>query len=625
MRSFSILHLSDLHIYKYRNTYPNVLKKLIADISSETKNIESLILIVTGDIIDKADFENATDVAVSFFSDLSKALNEKISHIFFTPGNHDKKRVSCNEVLQKQFCEKRFQDFDDGFEKGDWKNLYSHAFDDYRELLKKISDTVGIKINSDLFYCDIFEINKCVIRINSLNSSISSFNDNDCGSLHIGKFQFNKIEQDFERQKKGYNDVDVSITIMHHPTYWLCKNEYDQIVYNISSLDDLSTDVLLRGHTHDRSLENHYTLYNSFSTLVTGIGENRESKDNEKLHNDHPQRYSIYTFMCDLNLIEINMRASSERGFIPDYSAYVNETDESRRKIHFPLRVHDILSNSFLHIPLARKDYQPIFPTKQILDEIFFNSKKLLYIKEELMNITINYKNQLVDVFKYNKESPDIITLVESQLLEKESNLTQEESQTVKAFLVKNNGIVCDKISGLLYEACCGIAKIFFEKDLSKEEKIRVQFRVYNCKNKSHEGLTNHTITYDTKIDDQPITVGKITPVKWGEGLIQPSFEAEEPLFFSINKNNIIEKRLEKTDWTDYFTYAPNIACNSYIIPRVKENIPAITFGISSNCDDCHLLFEILSLIPIKSLIDDFLIDISDSFKFSFESLVRNQ
>lgn len=51
--------------------------------------------------------------------------------------------------------------------------------------------------------------------------------------------------------------------------------------------------------------------------------------------------------MCDLNLIEIVMKASSEKGFIPDYSAYVSETDESRKKIHFPMHVHDFISDTY--------------------------------------------------------------------------------------------------------------------------------------------------------------------------------------------------------------------------------------------------------------------------------------
>lgn len=79
MRKFSILHLSDLHIKKGRNNkYSPVFRKLINDVVSETKNIDALILIVTGDIIDKADFSETSDVAVLFFSDLITGLNKKI-------------------------------------------------------------------------------------------------------------------------------------------------------------------------------------------------------------------------------------------------------------------------------------------------------------------------------------------------------------------------------------------------------------------------------------------------------------------------------------------------------------------------------------------------------------------
>lgn len=563
MRKFSILHLSDLHIKKSRNNkYSSVFKKLINDIVIETKNIDSLILIVTGDIIDKADFSEASDVAVSFFSDLNTKLNNKIKKMYFTPGNHDKKRVGCNDLFQSYFSEKKYDELYDKFESGDWKYLFKYTFNDYVNLINRISEATKIEINSDLFYADVIELNNCYIRINSINSSLTSFNDKDYGSLHIGKFQIDKIEQDFEKIKETIPDktIDVSITIMHHPTFWLCKEEYDDIHHSISSPDSLATDVLLRGHTHDRSLENYYSLYTSFSTLVTGIGESEKGQE-------HPQRYSIYTFMCDLNLIEIVMRASSEKGFIPDYSAYVSETDESRKKIHFPMHVHDFISDTYLKLPLTQNDFQPIFPTKEVFGRITTYSKKLLDFKEHLTNIIFTYKQEFIAKLEDNKV--DHLEEVSNYLFKQGFNESSSQSDIERAEAILNqykNEIV-ELVKGLLYEFCFEFASVFFDGILNKDEQVRVQFRVFNNSTRSHEGLTNYSLK-----ENKPSASIDITPVLWGKGLIKKSFVNNSPFIYSLN-SEFVEDRIGETNWNDYITYSPNIPTNSYYNSKKKKII----------------------------------------------------
>lgn len=622
MRKFSILHLSDLHIISYRNSYPNVYKKLIDDIVNETQKIDSLILVVTGDIIDKAKYEKHENAAIDFFYDLKIKLKDKIKRIYFTPGNHDKNRVGCDKFMQEYFNNLTYNELFDKFENGDWKNLFCHPFDDYSNFIKKISEKLNVEIITDLYYCDMFEINDCLIRINSINSSLTSFNDYDYGSLHIGKFQIDKIERDYEEKKKGFleNPVDVSITIMHHPTFWLCKEEYDEIQHSISSHDSLSTDVLLRGHTHDRSLENYYSLYNSFSTLVTGIG----SSNNDK---DHPQRYSIYTFMCDLNLIEIIMKSSSEKGFIPDYSAYVNKTDESRKKIHFPMHVHDFFSDIYLKLPLVENDFQPIFPTKNIFKNMTDYSGKLLKLKEDLTNILFTYKQEFIG-YLMSEEYADAdcdykdifekISKLESYLLKQGVvEITDDELDYIQKTLKEHQDKILEYVNGLLYEACCLITDVFFSNSLNSDEQVRTQFRVFNSKTRSHEGLTNQALKGNV-----PISQHDITPVPWGNGLIKQSFKTNTPLIYSLNKDSVTD-RMDETSWKDYITYAPNIATNSYYHSRYKTNYPVLTFGINCSFAECGLFFEVLSLLPIKEIIDDFLMDIHDSFEFSFESLIR--
>ncbi len=74
--TFSILHLSDLHIAKTSSgNYSWDLRTLISDIVEQINNlhIHKLMIVVTGDIIDKGEYEFC-DIAVDFFKDLHNAI-----------------------------------------------------------------------------------------------------------------------------------------------------------------------------------------------------------------------------------------------------------------------------------------------------------------------------------------------------------------------------------------------------------------------------------------------------------------------------------------------------------------------------------------------------------------------
>lgn len=620
LRKFSVLHLSDLHIKTYHNSYPTVLKKLLDSIEEETQNIKSLILIVTGDIIDKSNYETTSNVAVKFFVDLANKLQGKIIKMYFTPGNHDKHRLPCNLMLKDYFNNKTYDEYDSVFEKTDWKNMFKHSFCDYQELLENISQTTGIPVESDLYYCDILKLNDCIIRINSLNSALTSLDDEDKGSLHIGKFQIEHIEQNYDYIKNKENifdeDIDITLTIMHHPIFWLHKDEYDNVLNSISSQDSLATDVLLRGHTHDRSLENSYSLYNSFSTLVTGIGS-----ENEK--SEHPQRYSIYTFMCDLNMIEIIMRSSSEKGYIPDYSAYVNQTDETRKKIHFPIKVHDYFSENHLQLPLAESDFQPIFPSKNILETITDVSKKLIELKYELDNRLFLFKQDfLKDISEKMDENikNHIYSLLEDYVMDggADESINEDDIKFIEEILKSNEEQIVNVTKGFLYSICFTFSKIFFNEQLSNEEMIRIQFRIFNKSKRTHDGFTYHaTKGNEVKVEKN------ITPVRWGHGLIKVSFERNEPMIYSFNDEYITD-RISETDWKEYLTYAPNMSPNQYY-SRNKITYPIFTFGINSSCKKSTITFEVLSFLSLKPIIDDFLQNIHESFNFSFEKLILSK
>ena len=56
MNDFTILHLSDLHINGTGKGLTPLLKNLLSDIKEELKPVDNVILVITGDIIDKANY-----------------------------------------------------------------------------------------------------------------------------------------------------------------------------------------------------------------------------------------------------------------------------------------------------------------------------------------------------------------------------------------------------------------------------------------------------------------------------------------------------------------------------------------------------------------------------------------
>lgn len=93
MNDLTILHLSDLH-FDLTGAQPYKLyKSLLNDINNELKYSKDIVIVVTGDLVNRANFQSE-DLVLRFFKELKDIIIEKtlltIHGIFFVPGNHDK-------------------------------------------------------------------------------------------------------------------------------------------------------------------------------------------------------------------------------------------------------------------------------------------------------------------------------------------------------------------------------------------------------------------------------------------------------------------------------------------------------------------------------------------------------
>lgn len=107
MNDFTILHLSDLHINRKGNKLSILHENLLYDIESEIRVSENIIVVVTGDLLDKAEYKYK-DNAIAFFEKLQKILGEKVKGLYIVPGNHDKIRnVMDKSVIEKYYALKK--------------------------------------------------------------------------------------------------------------------------------------------------------------------------------------------------------------------------------------------------------------------------------------------------------------------------------------------------------------------------------------------------------------------------------------------------------------------------------------------------------------------------------------
>jgi predicted MPP superfamily phosphohydrolase len=135
MNKFNILHLSDLHISN--DFLSQTLLKMISDIEHQTKNLSDIILVISGDIIDRGNYSGSNNV-ISFFRKLKNALNTKVIDIQVVPGNHDKVLKLENKIISEAFQNEHIQGNQD-----EW-NTQERFFNDFIKLANQIFEIFGL-------------------------------------------------------------------------------------------------------------------------------------------------------------------------------------------------------------------------------------------------------------------------------------------------------------------------------------------------------------------------------------------------------------------------------------------------------------------------------------------------
>lgn len=565
MNDLTILHLSDLHIDEAKGRPNILLENLLNDIRFEMKYSDNILIVVTGDLVNQANYKNKSRV-ISFFRKLKKYLPDKIKNIYIVPGNHDKVRSNIDEMIL------RTSEFDKSNDQEiQWKYVKT-AFDEYLDLVENIYKIFYGKRARERVLIDTFGVNIdnvggkniCVIQF---NTAWMSEGDHDQRNLKIGEFQFKKIKDDFadEYEKLGNEKIDLTIALAHHPVNWLTGSEEDKIQQEMLSPNGLNASIYICGHTHNRDVINWQNNRNSLTTLVSGLGWPDGSTSHPYAHT-----YSSYVFNLDVNSIDVYVRSSNDAyTFEPDFRIYTNERNKKSKKIVLPIDICKTQSYFNLNVP-SNRSAKACFITERIIKDLKKYSQIFTMCEDKLRDKLETIKYDTFDEICEHCDDGSVLNMLNNAWF-------YNEDINVSCLEEKIRNIFMDHFTNYL-EAIC---KILYDTVIHQFPKvsIRIHFRCLDIEADSY---------YQIALFGQCEDGYKMESLSWGQ-LIEKAYINRCPLVASVNKRyctSSFEKNDKKSSnkWKDFITAVPAFGGNVYIKREaLTEDIiierPYLSFG----------------------------------------------
>lgn len=241
LKTFTWLHLSDLHFRENDFNSNIVLKELLQDVVylSHQKNLKPDFIVVTGDITfsnKPAEYEQAG----IFFDRLLKGVRLSKKRLFIVPGNHD---VDRNATISEILAGSNRDNVNQILASKEIRHLFFKRLHNYAEFLNKYFGTM-LKFDDDnYFYVKPLTIGGKKLAIMGLNSVWSCVSDKRERIL-IGELQVRKALEQAKR-------ADICIALVHHP--FSCLKDFDRN----DSYELLSNccDFILHGHLHEAKVQ----------------------------------------------------------------------------------------------------------------------------------------------------------------------------------------------------------------------------------------------------------------------------------------------------------------------------------------------------------------------------------
>lgn len=616
MDDFTILHLSDLHINRTDGNLPSLMNKLLDDIKEQSKYCENIIIVVTGDLVHQGKYAYK-DSVLEFFKCLKTQLKGKVRDVFIIPGNHDKERSVLDKDLLKKyrFGEKNNKNFYDSY----WKYI-EFEFQKYVDVTKQIYQIFEVEEKKDLYGAEVVEVNGKRIAFLRCNTVWSCMGDKDERHLKFGRFQLNKLINDYNKNKGiGY---DLTIVLAHHPLNWLSGKEETMIKREFISNDKLNVDLYIGGHIHDSEVTNLQNTRHTLTTLVAGIGW-PDDLNESRYHYEH--NYAWYTCNLDINSMDVYVRKADQMGkFDADTNFYPDAKAKIDKKIIMPIKASN--TRAFFDLTTMQE-----------------RSPKACYITDDMIQWMQLYVNLMGNVrrkiyIELEKKRWDVFEQINTEFTKenvyKDILINGNDIANKEKLFDGKEKILESMFQTYLYQICCIFSKETV-KLLNRHEKkgaeIRVHFRWLNKKKDIEK------VTYDQLcLAKEPQWEEYIMePIVWDE-LLKYAYEKRHPLIASVNhmgcENSYYknENRDDKNnEWCDFLTAVPEIEGNDYIeiIPRSKEVIrkmPWITFGVTVYREEDRKLLFLMDYFRIDQIVSEFIREFRYFMPINIEHFVTN-
>lgn len=657
MNDFTILHLSDLHINQKGERLSLLMENLLIDIKNEMKLVDNIIIVVTGDLVHRGNYEYK-DSVIYFFTKLKESLGKKIKDIYIVPGNHDKVRNSIDKKILLEYEE--YSSDPEKFYKNYWK-YFLVSFADYQELVRQIysifmkKTKVKKKVKEDTYGAFVSKVNDKRICFLTFNTAWSCLGDSDERNLKFGRFQLKKIKEEYEKNKKA-EGYDLVVALAHHPLNWLVGEEETLVQTNILSNFSLNCNIYISGHIHNRDIISWQSTRHSLTTLVSGLGWPDEEED---MQHPYAHTYSSYTFNLDVNSIDVYVRSSDDNStFEPDFRIYTNKRDKANSKIVMPIDSNKTQAYFNLGVVEGRspKSYyitEEALSLIQVYMPMVGRFRKQMYIAlnkakkdvlDEIAGEIHNYQSKIDEgenndeyqqYLKKMMEKEDIYYMLDDYffrgmpLLKAAEEYFRGHFELVGESLISYMQIICSKLSELLKESLIESSELLKETSNKKimPYTVRVHFRGYNTEKDIYEQLC---------VGDSTWEAYKIRPQEWGE-LLEEAYKVKHSLVASVNKsycaksyqiNN--DKEKEEYKWKDFMTYIPEFVGNDYIeydneTGKIVKQRPWITFGITVYASKSSNMLYILDFLKIGQIITECFQEFKGYMPIEMEKFVKEK
>lgn len=594
MSRFFVLHLSDLHI---NETIPDTLYKLIKSISAN-KDLQNsnLIMTITGDIVNRADYENSLENTIEFFELLKKEVDKSkinICDVIIVPGNHDKVVDASNKLfsIAQQSGINYSKEAQHLPTEQEVIALQSKGFEKHLELCNKIFKIFDIKRNKkeyktyDCSYgVECVELGTSTIAFIRINTALSCYGcpkDGEKYHLTLSRYQLDVLKKQYRKVKNNCKNVLLTFGLAHHPISYMVSKEAAIINKFLISDDLLNVDYFLSGHIHDGSLTNLSNHNRSMVSLETGIGW---PDDPESTNRDH--RYAIYCFDEERNVFSSTMYKTNQANeFCVDYDHLITAQEKENGKIYSPLKTRDY---AFIKL----NDYNVEDNQYLFVNSDSINTLKLLFstirdFSSFCTKLLPEYLNKYIDFLLMEDETSDAT----EDFIAKNFNeifISDEqkynETKNFNTFLnsvysVPNNQDILQKIFEAYLQHVCQIFHESFKQYFDNISECRAVFRLYSKKSDNYKPIATYPHNTSPRSDFVKNKTGLPRSYEYSHSLIECAFKNNQSLVYSLNMD---KHNFEPDNWDDFIVMVPPL--ENYSIRNTLgqfDSRPAIVFVFS--------------------------------------------